>query len=465
VALAAPPAYAGAQYPYTLVDPGTFGGPSSFLDEPGIPVTSDGTLLGTADTTTLDSGYLSCPSNFCDGYQQRAFAWRDGKLTDLGVLPGTTGSFIDQLNGQGIGAGGAENGLDPNNPIGTAVLFAHGQVTSLGTLPGGSQSFAQNINDQGQVAGYSSNGIPDPFSFFNWGTETRGFVWKDGVMQDLGSLGGPDTVMSWQNDRGQIVGLSYTSNTPDAGNGGFPGFDPFLWQNGHMIDLGTLGGTLGSANWINDAGQVVGLSNLAGDQNAHPFLWQNGKMIDLGTPDGSFGFASYINQRGDSAGGYFAADGDFHGILWRGQQMVDLPPVGGASQAFGNAVNDHDQVVGNQDDSNFNEVSAVLWAGQHGYDLNTLVAANPLQMTSADYIDDRGDIVGHGFLPDGSQRIFLLIRNPSVPLPASSTPSRPLPRTHPPRNLSALTLLGLHGLEHDGFTSAGVRRILFDEGR
>lgn len=147
------PGRAQAQYPYTLIDPGTFGGPSSYLDEPGIPFTSDGTLLGTADTTTFDSRYLNCPSNFCDGYRQHAFAWRDGKLTDLGVLPGTTGSFIDQLNGQGVGVGGAENGFDPNNPGGIAVLFAHGQVISLGTLPGGSQSFAQNINNQGQVAG------------------------------------------------------------------------------------------------------------------------------------------------------------------------------------------------------------------------------------------------------------------------------------------------------------------------
>jgi probable HAF family extracellular repeat protein len=466
--LAAPVAAQAAAkaYPYTLIDPGTFGGPSSFLDEPGIPFTSDRTLLGTADTSTLDSGYLSCPSNFCDGYQQHAFAWRSGKLTDLGVLPGTAGSFIDQLNGQGIGAGGAENGLDPNTLLvgGVAVIFKHGQVISLGTLPGGSESFAQNINNQGQVAGYSSNGIPDPFSFFNWGTETRGFAWRDGVMQDLGSLGGPDTVISWQNDRGQIVGLSYTSDKPDPANNGFPGFAPFLWQHGHIIGLGTLGGTLGQANWINDAGEVVGLSNLAGDQNAHPFLWKNGTMIDLGTPGGGFGFAGYINQRGDAAGGYVTSDGVFHGILWRRRQIVDLPPVGGAAQAFGNAVNNRDQVVGNEDDGNFNEIIASLWTRGHGYDLNMLVAPNPLQMTSADYINDQGDIVGHGVLPDGSQRIFLLIRNPSVPLPPISTPARPLPSTSR-ENLSAAGVFALHVPGHDGLASPGIRTLLLNQRR
>ena len=398
-------------YPYTLIDPGTLGGPSNFLDFPGIPFTTDGTLLGSADTTTLDSAYLSCSENLCDGYQQHAFAWRDGRLTDLGVLPGTTGSAIYQLNSRGIGAGSAETGLDLS-PSCTAVLFAHGRVISLGALPGGSQSFAQNINDQGQVAGFSSNGTADPFSFFGWGTQTRSFVWRDGVMHDLGSLGGPDTAMSWQNARGQITGLSYTSYTPDPNNNDSPDFHPFLWQNGHMTDLGTLGGTLAGPNWMNDAGQVVGLSNLLGDQNAHPFLWQNGKMIDLGTPSGDFGVANYISQRGDTAGAYVASDGNFHGILWSRHQMIDLPPVAGAPWAFGQAVNNLGQVVGtevlpNFDDDSFREILAPLWTGGHAYDLNTLVAPNPLQMTSALYINDRGDIVGHGFMPDGTQRIFL----------------------------------------------------------
>jgi hypothetical protein len=66
------------------------------------------------------------------------------------------------------------------------------------------------------------------------------------------------------------------------------------------------------------------------------------------------------------------------------------------------------------------ELTAVLWNGSRGYDLNALVAPNQLQMVSADYINDRGDIVGHGVLHNGEQRMFLLIRNPSEPLPAAT---------------------------------------------
>ena len=38
-----------------------------------------------------------------------------------------------------------------------------------------------------------------------------------------------------------------------------------------MHDLGSLGGTFGGPDAMNSRGQVVGNSNLAGDQVSHPF--------------------------------------------------------------------------------------------------------------------------------------------------------------------------------------------------
>ena len=281
------------------------------------------------------------------------------------------------------------------------------------------------------------------------------------VMHDLGTLGGPDAQSCVQNQRGQIAGWSDTNSTPNATTG-IPTIEPFLWQDGRLTDLGSLGGTIGQVGWLDDRGEVVGMSDLKGDQNAHPFLWRYGKMIDVGTPDGNFGFANYINQRGDAAGAYLASDGNFHGILWRGERMIDLRPVG-AAQAFGNAVNDRGQVVGNQDDSNFNEVSAALWTGGHGYDLNTLVAPSDFQMLSADQINDQGTIFGHGVYTSGPNagdaRIFVLIRNPSVPLPADSTAGRRLSSTHP-AYLSALILLAGLGPGRGAMMSAGIRIVL-----
>ena len=83
---------------------------------------------------------------------------------------------------------------------------------------------------------------------------------------------------------------------------------------------------------------MVSGSDLAGDQAAHPFLWANGHMRDLGTLGGGYRFASWVSERGFVAGGARAADESFHGFLWRNGKMHDLPPVGGAPWAFGSSV-------------------------------------------------------------------------------------------------------------------------------
>ena len=124
---AAASAKTGTQYPYTLIDPGTFGGPNSYLDGPGVPVTNNGTFIGQADTTAR------CPSpGPCeDSYIQHAFTFQDGRLTDLGVLPGDNSSAVWELNSYGVGVGNSEDGIvDPH--FGTdafvAVMFDHGKL-------------------------------------------------------------------------------------------------------------------------------------------------------------------------------------------------------------------------------------------------------------------------------------------------------------------------------------------------
>ena len=412
------PAQAASRYPYTLVDPGTFGGPQNYLNLPAVPLTPNGMLLGSADTTTPDASYPNVNPftiEFPDGNLAHAFEWQNGHLGDLGALPGNNSSAVFEVNGSGVGVGASETTVtDPYTgwPAEHATMFTGGKVTDLGTLPAGYESQANDINDRGQVSGFASNGTPDPYSFFSWGTQARSFIWHNGVMRDIGTLGGPDAVSTTLNARGQITGQSYTNATANPATG-VPTLDPFLWQNGHMRDLGTLGGTFAMANWINSPGDVVGFS--------------------------------------------LTADQAFRGFLWRHGTMTDLPPVGGAPWAFANALNDRGQVVGNARDTQFNELIAVLWAGGRGYDLNTLVAPNPLQMVTAEYINNQGDIVGGGVLPNGDRRIFLLIRNPSVPLPQTRAPLRPLPATGLP-DRSASVILAIHATRHGGI-AAGIRQL------
>jgi probable HAF family extracellular repeat protein len=73
-----------------------------------------------------------------------------------------------------------------------------------------------------------------------------------------------------------------------------------------MTDLGTLGGSLGSANGINDEGDIVGMATLAGGQE-HAFLYSNGAMRDLNDliephPGWVLEEAHAINNRGQIVG-------------------------------------------------------------------------------------------------------------------------------------------------------------------
>jgi len=422
-----------ATYPYRLVDVGTFGGPQAALDLTGYPITSHGAVLGTADTTVADSDYPNNNPfivNYPDPFLTRAFTWQAGRLTDLGALPGNNSSAVFQVNGTGTGVGMSETGaLDPNTgyPADHAVLFKNGAVIDLGTLPGGHESQAVAINNVGQVAGFADNGTPDPVSIFGgpngagWVTQVRSFIWQHGVMQDLGTLGGPDALMTEMNAAGQIAGDSYTNATPNPATG-VPTTDPFLWQGGHMRDLGTLGGTQSLTNWLNNRGEVVGLDNVAGDQAFHPFLWDGQHLRDLGTLGGSYGSANHVSDNGTVAGwATLPGDSTAHAFLWKDGVMTDLSGADSSQCTIAEAINNRDQAVGDT----CGEQDALLWTGGKQYDLNSLVAPSGVHLTNAEFINDVGQIVAVGVLAGGDLRVFLLTPTGSALAAAASNVSRP----------------------------------------
>jgi probable HAF family extracellular repeat protein len=406
---------------YKLIDIGTLGGPASYYSAAGFgsQVLNDrGTVTGYGDTPLPDPYAPNCWDEDC--FLGRAFRWQKGVLTDLGALPGGFNSAVSGINARGWIAGFSQNGvIDPVTtlPAIHAVLWKNRKPIDLGTL-GGYLSNGVYVNDGGQVVGFATfDAIPDPFSPF--GASVHTFLWENGVMRDVGTLGGPDSLPSAGgiNQRnGLVAGFSYINSIPNPGTG-IPTVDPFLWNNGTMTDLGTLGGTIGSASLANNRGQVAGKSDLAGDLIFHPFLWTKGVLKDLGTLGGDNGTPTGLNDAGAVVGWAETVPGSptFGAFLWKDGVMKDLGRIGSDPCSKARAINSHGQVVGSTSDCTF-ALHAFLWEkGGPMVDLNQLVQSNSgFQLLIADNINERGEIAGTG-VPAGCDNIdtcghvFLLV--------------------------------------------------------
>jgi probable HAF family extracellular repeat protein len=187
-------------------------------------------------------------------------------------------------------------------------------MIDIGTF-GGTCGITNAINNRGQVAGQS---------YLAGNTIAHAFVWsKNGHPQlaDLGSLGGDNASALWIDDAGDVVGYADVYNP--GGCGGLTCVHHgFLWKNGGMTDLGSIGtDPCSRALSVNSRGQVVGATAATcGGNFTHGFLWEDGgPAVDLNTlvrnPDMTLTTPVYINERGEIAGMGILANGDTHAFL------------------------------------------------------------------------------------------------------------------------------------------------------
>jgi probable HAF family extracellular repeat protein len=413
---------------YKLIDLGTLGGTQSYIESnpPEKIISLRGAVAAFADTSAPDPYNPNCFNTDC--LVSHTVVWQGGVLTDLGALPGGSSSFASSINERGEIVGASQNGqIDPltASPEAVAILWENGITHNLGTL-GGNQGVANAINDRGQVAGGALNAIPDAFAgiaftaagsfaqtflFAPAATDTHAFLWSDGKMQDLGTLGGPDSTGVAINDSGEIAGQSFTNFI--ANPSGVPTIDPFFWENGKMVDIGTLGGTYGFANGLNNRGQVVGTSNLAGDLANHAFLWDKKEGLkDLGIVEGytATSIAYWANDDGEVVGESDSTTAS-RAFLWKNGVMSDLGTVAGDACSVALSINSQGQIVGFGSADCYNEDHGFL--SENGgpiVDLGALILpGSDLRLIEAVYINDRGEIAGRGKLSNDDERALVLL--------------------------------------------------------
>jgi probable HAF family extracellular repeat protein len=364
LAVFAGPVWAQEQKPeqprYTFTDLGALGGTSSMA----FYVNAHGAVVGQA----------SVPNG-----SQHAVLWLKGLKKDLGTIGGTNSVAFSGPNERGQIVGWAETGSsDSNNEdycgFGTHLTclaflwepgpWGHGVMTPLQTL-GGNNAEANSINHRGEVVGSAENNTTDSTcpgqTVAPQILQFRPVIWRKGDIEELPTVhGDPDGVAYQINDDGDAAG---TSGTCSAYNinilANLSPVHALLWHKGSVKDLGSLGGLAGNIAFsINNSGDVVGVSDLSGDQTFDAFLWKNGKMHDLHTlPGDANSVALGINDIGDVVGVSLGATGNIRPVLWHDGKMTDLStvvPSGSALIPFiAEYINFRGEIVGEAIDASF----------------------------------------------------------------------------------------------------------------
>lgn len=323
-------------------------------------------------------------------------------MIDLGTLGGTYSQGFG-LNNNGSVVGIASTANDTSFH---AFLWQKGKMIDLGTLAGSDTlpfSLAVGINERDEVAGYSETSGPDPLgeNFCGDSLICLPFIWQDGVMTPLPTLGGNNGQATGINNRGQVVGYAENSTPDPSCQGSNPQvlhFEPVIWNKGKVQELPTFLGDLdGLAAAINGEGDAVGVSFDCQFVPGHALLWRPGTLTDLGTLGGLPLMPADINNEGQVVGVAFMLNGpNVETFLWHHGVVRGLGSLPGDASSSGNAINDRGQLVGQScTDQNCVTARAFLWEDGVMTDLNTLVPADsPLQMVDSSAINSRGEIVG-----------------------------------------------------------------------
>jgi len=304
-------------------------------------------------------------------------------------IPGLGGPIIFALD---INDNGEVTGSSDNTSGGyNAYRHQAGQTMALAALGGDLvNNSGLAINDHGAVVGNSESE--------DW-SKSMACIYTNGIPLPLGTLGGTNSFAAGINNLGHVVGWAENAAGEPRG---------FLWRNGTMEDLGPAGMPPSEVWDINDAGDIITTRVVGNGRQGSVRRAGSGQWVNLGAFGGTNSNAQAINTRGHIVGGARNAAGQVRPYLWRDGVLTDLGTFGGPSSQA-NGLNDVDMVVGSST-SPGGPQRAFLWVENLLFDLNNKVfrpAAVTYPLEIATDINNQGQIVGFSFVGDGSKAWLL----------------------------------------------------------
>ena len=342
------------------------------------------------------------------------------------ALSGLGGFLVTGISDDNVGLISGYSVLADNATV-HATLWNPSSTNAkdLSTLGGTNSAVEWPNHAIGKVVGISQIAQPDPLGeqwscsypagagFLPYtGQECRGFVWANGQMHDLGTLGGNNSFATGSNALGQIAGWAETTaHDPTCVSPQVLGFEAVKWDaSGTPHALPPLSGdSTSAATAIDSRGDVAGISGICehavgARSAAHMVLWKNGvpqQLPNLGgaawnTPmmlndeDAVVGFSDFS---GDEPGDVFNG----HAFLWTaGSGTTDLGTLSGDAVSFAYSINNRGQIVGQSCTPGCAGSRAFLYQNGTMYDLNALLdsSSNAYALIFANDINDAAEITG-----------------------------------------------------------------------
>lgn len=227
------------------------------IDQPAIAIYTPGP--GMANSVNKKGEVVGQYDMPTGGY---GFIWKNNQLF---TIPSNGWRWIspNAINDKSEIVGGGA--LCCSDPSSHAWKYSKGKLVDLGTW-GGTSAYAVAINKHGDIAGYRTRYTADGVSVM------EGVRIIDGKARVLKSaVPGGSVQLSSMNDSGDVAGSVY------QGAGSDSRAFVFIENKSKIIN----GAQSGSANSINNKGQVVGSLRDIESGGEYAFLWENGRTIKL----------------------------------------------------------------------------------------------------------------------------------------------------------------------------------------